>query len=93
MGLHATQNQENVHAQQGGWVQFVMKNVLKESMGRTAKIYADVKMEVLVTMSPEPAHVRKDGRALYVTAHVRLESMDRIVQIRACVRTMETAIL
>lgn len=93
MVLHATQNQENVHAQRDGWVQFVKKNVLKENMDRTAKIYADVKMAVLVTMSPEPAHVRKDGRALYVTAHVPLESMDQIVQIHACVRTMETAIL
>lgn len=93
MVLHATQNLESVHAQQGGWVQFVMKNVPQENMGMTVKIYADVKMAVLVTISPEPAHVRKDGRALYVTAHVRLESMDRIVQIHACVRTMETAIL
>lgn len=93
MVLHATQNQENVHAQQDGWVLFVMKNVLKENMDKIAKIYADVEMAVLVTMSPEPAHVRKDGRALYVTAHVPLESMDQIVQIHACVRTTETAIL
>lgn len=93
MVLHATQNQGNVHAQQDGWVQFVMKNVPKENMDKTAKMYADVEMAVLVTMSPEPAHVRKDGRALYVTAHVPQESMGRTVLIHACVRTMETAIL